>query len=772
MAENTERFDQAMNKGHTAAWDQQWDQAAIYYREALQIIPDQPKALTSLALALYELQDFPEALIYYQKAARLTPNDPIPLEKVAELLERTGQQGKAIEAFMRSAELYVKNKDVNKGVDLWKHVISLNPEYLMAHSRLALVYERLDQKQEAAREYIVIASLFQHAGEVQKAAQTLTYALKVAPGSKELAHAISMIQQGRLLPKPGVSARVVTGPLPPLQPHRLVSSQQADTSDTSPDPVAETRQKAMAILAAMLFEQMELGDQDENLSTGFNQQKSGDGSSVIDSSAIMAHLSQAIDLQSRKESARAAEELEKAIDAGLDHPAVFLALGALMTDFDRLESAVRNLHRAEHDPDLALGSHLLLGQTYLKLKRGKEAARSLLEALRLADMSVAPPEQADALGMQYDPMIEAQDHLQDESGALKFCENILEMIIRPDWRAYLKKARQQLPAPFEGGAPVPLADLLSQTGSSEVMESFTHIQKLARNGQYRTAMEEAYHTLQAAPTYLPLHILMGELLLHQSMYEEATVKFQVVAHSYKVREDIGRSVSLFRRIVDLSPMDMDARGQLIELMIGAGQVDSAVEEYLRLADIYYSLADLTNVRKTYKQAFRLAQRANADQNVKIMILNRLADIEMQSLDWRQALRTYDQIRELKPGDEETRLKLIDINFRLGQESQAVGELTSYLKLLMETEKPASGVAFLERLIETQPNQPAIVRQLGEVYRLQGRREDAIAKLNAAGELYLEAGNRAGAVETILAILALDPPNKAKYQQMLAQLRGN
>ena len=85
-----DRFQHAMNQGHSAAWDQNWDKAAAYYRQALEELPDHPKALTSLALALYESQNYPEALKYYQRAAEVSPNDPVPREKLAGLRGRLG----------------------------------------------------------------------------------------------------------------------------------------------------------------------------------------------------------------------------------------------------------------------------------------------------------------------------------------------------------------------------------------------------------------------------------------------------------------------------------------------------------------------------------------------------------------------------------------------------------------------------------------------------------------------------------------------------------
>jgi tetratricopeptide (TPR) repeat protein len=103
MAGSNEVFQEAMSKGHSAAWDQQWSQAALAYQQALDEIPDSPKALTSLGLALFELQRYEESLQAYQKAARAAPKDPIPLEKVGQLSERLGNNREAIQAFLQAA---------------------------------------------------------------------------------------------------------------------------------------------------------------------------------------------------------------------------------------------------------------------------------------------------------------------------------------------------------------------------------------------------------------------------------------------------------------------------------------------------------------------------------------------------------------------------------------------------------------------------------------------------------------------------------------------
>ena len=89
----------------------------------------------------------------------------------------------------------------------------------------------------------------------------------------------------------------------------------------------------------------------------------------------------------------------------------------------------------------------------------------------------------------------------------------------------------------------------------------------------------------------------------------------------------------------------------------------------------------TMARKTYTTALRFVQQANADRSWNIHILQRMADIDMQRLDWKQAIRVFEQIRTLRPDDEGVRKNLIELNLRLGQPAQANAELENYLAYL-------------------------------------------------------------------------------------------
>lgn len=151
MAGQEQIYQEAMNQGHSAAWDQEWDKAADYYRKAVEEIPDQALGLTSLGLALFELQKYDEAQAQYGRAAKITPDDPLPVEKIAEIFERIGNQKSAAEHSLTAADLWLKLKDADKAIENWTRVTRLYPEHLKAHSRLAVVHERLGHNDQAVR---------------------------------------------------------------------------------------------------------------------------------------------------------------------------------------------------------------------------------------------------------------------------------------------------------------------------------------------------------------------------------------------------------------------------------------------------------------------------------------------------------------------------------------------------------------------------------------------------------------------------------------------
>jgi tetratricopeptide (TPR) repeat protein len=771
MSGRDDIFQKAMNEGHSAAWDREWDKASAAYRRALQEFPDHPKALNSLGLALYQLNNIEEALQIYMSVAKHSPDDPVPMEKVAQISERLGDLKTAVDAAMRAGDLFFKQREIEKALENWVRVTNLNPENPIAHSRLAQVHERLGRAPQAVMEYLAIASITQRAGSAQKAKEMVDKALSLLPNSAEAKQAQTLLRTGQLLPKP-MRGKGGTGPIRMAQVKQL---QQPATSKTASglDPIAEARQKALTQLAELLFEYS-----DESPATqerrGLAAIMKGTGALSMQQSEqtkVVLHLSQAIDAQSKGNDNQAAEELEAALEAGFKHPCLYFTLGLLRFKGERLESAQRFLQSSVKHNDYALGTRLLLGQLLVKKSHYPEASLEYLEALKLADSQTVPAEKADEIRQQYEPLIEAHENQKDETILRKVCENINGLLMRPDWREQLRKTRDQMPKQ-EGEMLATLADVILQAQSSSVIESMNRINQLARMGALRSAMDEAYDALQYAPMYLPLHALMGDLLVQENRNDDAITKFSVVAHSYSARGEVLQATKHLRRVIQLSPMDTVARNRLIDQLTARGQIDDAIHEYLELAGIYNRLAELDMARKTYTAALRIVQQGNASRDWNTHILQRMADIDLQRLDWKQALRVYEQIRTLAPNDESARRQLVELNLRMAQTDKAMSELENYVSYLEGQSKNDAAIAFIEDIIKEHDEQPLLKRALAARLHHAGRIEEAVSTLDLLGENLMQLGEKQGALEVINQIVLMNPPNVEEYRQLLTQMQNS
>ncbi|MFN2143764.1 MAG: tetratricopeptide repeat protein, partial [Anaerolineales bacterium] len=405
MSEQENTYQEAMNQGHSAAWDQEWEEASKYYTEAIKVRPSSVQAVNNLGLAYFQLQRYQDAEACYKQAVKLAPDDPLAIERLAQICERIGKIKEAAEYSMDAAEIYLKMKDVDKAIINWSRVTLLLPEHLKAHSRLALVLERLGQTAQAVEEYLATAALLQDIGQVNKAVQTVEKALQLDPEHEDALEALELVRSNKTLPKPQ-RQRGATGPLRMAALREMEEESQPERTSVSkngPDPIAEARQAALTDLAGLLFE-VSMDDLDpETTQSGlrnlFGRSKDGD------LEEISKNLGNSIDLQTRAENEEAAKELKNAVDLGLDIPSSNFNLGLLYHTLGQDDKAARHLQKSLRDDRYALAAHLLIAQYQRKNKKLQEAAFSYLEALREADVMMIRESQQAILRQQYEPLI-------------------------------------------------------------------------------------------------------------------------------------------------------------------------------------------------------------------------------------------------------------------------------------------------------------------------------------------------------------------------------
>ena len=772
MAGNLETFTRAMNLGHSAAWDQQWDQAVQAYMSALHEFPDNPKTLMNLGLALLELHRYEESLGAYKKALQVAPDDPIANEKAARLSIHIGKTSEATTYALKAAELYIKRQEVEKAIENWVLVTSLEPTHITAHTYLAMVHDRLGHASQAITEYLAVASLLQQAGETQKAAEMVARAIKVNPGSAEARQAQNMLKNGQLLPKP-LRSLVNADTLPG---DRAQPPEPPGTVENDLDPISEANKKALAHLAELVFNLSDEGQEIRPL-------RGGSMSSIVRGTGStgnkrpsranpLLYISQAIDDQTSGQEENAIGELEKAINSGLKDQAAYFNLGYLQSKSGMGEKALRNLQLSVKNATYTIAARLLMGQIRRSMDRLPEAAVEYMEALRAADSFCVPAEQATELRQAYEPYLEAVSKAKKSAELERICNNIQNLLVQPGWNTHIRQAREQFPEEPAGAPCHPLVEILVQVQNSQVIDALTRVRDLVKQNHPRAAMEEAYAALKEAPSYLPLHSLMGDILHQQGLTQEAITKYNVVAAAYGARGEASQAVAFLRRVVKTNPMDQAARLRLIDQLTTQGLIDESLSEYLDLADIQYRLSELEQARNTYNAALQLAGQDPSRRAWNIRLLQGMADLDMQRLDWQQAKEIFQRIRSMQPEDAATRKQLIVLDLHLGQQQEARQELDNYFELLKGSGRAGEAIPFLEDLVKDESNQVLLHQELANLYHQADRLPEAEGELNQVIKLMMDSGDSQGALQTIEVILARNPASREMYTPLLEKLRSN
>jgi tetratricopeptide (TPR) repeat protein len=295
-------------------------------------------------------------------------------------------------------------------------------------------------------------------------------------------------------------------------------------------------------------------------------------------------------------------------------------------------------------------------------------------------------------------------------------------------------------------------------------------QEYIKRNMLLTAIEEIYRVIEMAPTYLPLHLCLAEVFVRQERLEEAIAKYMAVAEVYHMRGDDRQAIGVYKQVLKMAPMDVNVRAMMIDLLVNRGEIDQALEQYMSLADDHYQLAQIDKALEKYNEALHLASRASNERTWKVQILHKIGDINMQRVDWRRATAAYEEIKVLSPDDEQVWTYLFDLYQKQGQIHKALAELRELVRYYEAKGQPQKALGILKDAVQLRPQEMSLRALLARVYIQQGMKREAIAELDALGEMQLEAGLREEAVQTIKQIIALEPANIEAYRQLLDHIR--
>jgi tetratricopeptide (TPR) repeat protein len=695
-------------------------------------------------------KEWTQAIAEYQKALTEFPDDEDTWSKVADALERIGRLDGAARAYAAIADLRLRHQDVDSAVDIWVRAARLDPNNADVQRRLARVYQQLGKAKLAIRAYLALARIYQKGGHFQEAVEQVQAASALDPGDPDVFTAMELLRASQPAP--------VAPAAPPV---RKLDTSMWDLPAESEEaargsPIEIAREKALSDLAGSIFEEAAPTRVAPRLSKA----------------EIDALVGQAIDLQTRGDVQPAIDVYQRILGAGVEMPAANFNLGLLLQEAMHFDEAIQEFQRAVAAPEYRLGSLFALGECYRAKGRIDEALTYFIEALKIVDLGTVRRDQADDLIQVYQSLAESYAAKGESEQATQFADALVEFLNSKGWEDKVTEARKRLDTlSIEGGPAITLAELLAVPNATEILEAMALIGEYSRRGLIYSALEVAHSALLGAPTYLPLHLRLADMLWSNGRTDPALATYLTVADTYAARSEARQAIGIYNRVLKMAPMDVKVRSQLIDLLIAYGQIDRALEQYLQLADTYYQLADSDKARDVYQDALKLVPRGSPQRNWTVQVLHKLGDIHVQRADWRRALPVYEQIKSISPGDERARVALVDLYFKTNQAQRAIKEVDELLAGYKSSGKTDKIIPILDDQVRVHPTDTALRARLAQAY-IEGRQiAEGIQQLDALGDLQINAGQKREAVATIRAIIALNPPNVADYRQLLAQIEG-
>jgi tetratricopeptide (TPR) repeat protein len=459
-------------------------------------------------------------------------------------------------------------------------------------------------------------------------------------------------------------------------------------------------------------------------------------------------------------------------DSRLRHPAIKMALGGLLVIQNRPAEAVRLLSEVTTHPQMAAGAYHGLGQANVRLNHHRPAVKYLLQSVQLADIASVPeldddPTFSQSIFQRLPPIVERATDEQTRAINRRF----IALLQGKEWIQRIADTRRQIEETLREQGEKGVIDILTALEGDRLSRSITMIDTYSRRGQLTLAMDEAHRATEFAPNYLPLHTRMAEIMIREGRMRNAIAKYNVIARTYLARGENERAADILHSVLEMAPLDVAVRDSLIELLESEERWDEALDQYVDLADTHHQLGNFDESRETYIVAERIAQRVGANPEKIVQIKHRIADIDQMRLDVRKAQKTYEEIIALAPEDERAHRMLVDLNYRQGNQVEAIRRLDKLLGVYARNKQIQRITQTLEELSQLYPNDTGLRSRLAAIYRQLGRVREAIAHLDALGELQLEAGLHKDAANTIRQIIALKPEGVEDYRRLLAQLGG-
>lgn len=756
MAGNQQKFQIAMTHADRFSQDGKWAEAMRAYRFALAEFPNSEAAIMGFGRAALSTDQIELARRGFSQVLKLNPTNLEALDHIADIHERSGQLDAAAETYLRVGNVHASMEDLGAAIDSWRRATKLASGQINAHLKIADALARQSKIRPAAREYLTLAVMYQRRGDIEQARKHVEAAQMLLPDDPGIEAAFEALEVGS-----------------PVQPQKI---------GEAPTEAVESTEFEDEFFSDERFDDDDLFDIEHleaaNRPTGGLVEKAredalADLANIIFEETENPHtmtIMQALDRQSSDEIPEAIDLFQQAAQSGATDGAMYFNLGFLYRERGQLNEAAEMLEQATADQKFKIPALFSLGLIHQAAGKLDLAAEYFIDALKTLDLQTVSGQRSYALAQTYDNLHSSYTSQADAAKINKFAETLQRFFGNADWEQRVYEARQRMNKVGDEKDTMSLVEFLETPETEVVITTLALTGEYMKNNLYATASEECLRAIQRAPSFLPLHSRLAEIMLKQDRTDQAITKYLYIANVYQMRSQADQSVGIYQKILQLAPMDVTVRSKLIDLYTALDDTGQALRQYLVLADSYYQLAQVDRALEKYNEALRLANDSDSAEKLKVDILSRMADIYNQRFDWANAAASYQELLNLEPDNELFLRRLVELYYRQNNVTEATSTLDKLIGIY-QRQNPLKVVELLKELSSFYPDNLHLRQRLAIAYAQSNKKSEAIAEYDALGEMQLEKGLRDEAIQTIQAIINLGPDDVEGYRRLLGQISG-
>ncbi len=181
-------------------------------------------------------------------------------------------------------------------------------------------------------------------------------------------------------------------------------------------------------------------------------------------------------------------------------------------------------------------------------------------------------------------------------------------------------------------------------------------------GRWHAAIDSCWMVIHDQPTYLPIHMLLGDVYLHQGKIQDAATKYQAVLDTYMVRGDTVKAAEVCERLLLLQPDNPALQSRLGTLLLGAGRVDDAARALLGVADRHYQAG---NIERALDEALSLKDNLPNSSDVALHVGTYLSALGRAA----EAVVELSKALQLDPGNDLALIRLFISLTQMGEVAQ-------------------------------------------------------------------------------------------------------